>query len=658
MAVGASRDGVVWQPDARMRAAANLTAFMNTYGVPDYETLVRRADAEPQWFHQALIEHLGFRFFQPYQRVVDESGGPPWVRWCVGGTTNVVLNCIDRWLDTATATAPALIWEGEDREVRSYTYAGIDAETCRLAHGLRTLGIGPGDVVGVYLPNLPQAVFALLAIAKIGAISLPLFSGFGAEALATRLADGGAKAVITVDGATRRGKVVGSKRVVDEAAPRVPTLRHVVVWRHRDAPMSWIEGRDVWWQDLVRGAPARAPTEPVDAEAPMFLIYTSGTTGKPKGVVHSHCGFPLKTALDLGLCMDLKASDRLLWMSDMGWLVGPILVFGTLLLGATIVLVEGAPDYPEPDRMWRLVDDHAVSYLGIAPTVVRALMPGGDAQLEGHDLSSLRCFTSTGEVWNPDAWMWLFEKVGRRRVPVLNYSGGTEIGGIVTATVIHPLKPCCFAGPVPGTGADVVDARGERVAPGEIGELVMRRPSIGLTRGLWHDEARYLESYWHSLPGVWLHGDLASIDADGYWFIHGRSDDTLKIAGKRTGPAEVESLVVATGLAREAVAVGTPDPIKGTGLLCFCVPGPGIEPGRDAEDRIGEAVVAGLGPPFRPNAVVFVPDLPKTRNMKLMRRVVRAAWHGEDPGDLSTLVNPESVEAIAALAATGAKPSV
>ena len=538
----------------------------------------------------------------------------------------------------------------------AWTFADLDRETCRLAWGLRQLGLGPGDVVGMYLPNLPQAAAAMLAVAKIGGIVLPMFSGFGADAIAQRLADGQAAALITVDGSLRRGKPVGAKAVADEALQQCPGVRHVVVLGHLATEHGWQSGRDHWWHALVAGAPAdcaAVPTEAMPADAPFLLMFTSGTTGKPKGVVHSHCGFPVKTALDLSICMDLKPEDRFLWMSDMGWLVGPILVFGGLLMGSTVVLAEGAPNYPQPDRLWRLIERHRVSYLGLAPTVARLSMSLDGAALDALDLSSLRVIVSTGEPWTPEAWQWTFECVGQKKVPLLNYSGGTEVGGILTGTVIHPLKPCAFAGPVPGTGADVVDAEGASVGPGVTGELVMRSPSIGLTRGLWHDRERYLESYWSRLPGLWVHGDFASRDADGMWYVHGRSDDTLKIAGKRTGPSEIEALLMATGLVQDAAAIGVPDAVKGTAVVCICVPRPGIDPA-GALKTLSAAVVAGLGGAFRPAQVVLVDDLPRTRNMKMMRRVVRAAWLGDDPGDLSTLVNPESVQAIrAALAAQG-----
>jgi acetyl-CoA synthetase len=641
---------VVWRPDAATVDGANLTRFLRVLGLDSFEALNERASRDPAWFNDALIRFLDYRFERPYERVLDLGDGLPFAHWCVGGVTNVVTNCIDRRRGTPRYDQPVLVWEGEDGAVTTWTFADLDRETCRLAWGLRRLGLGQGDVVGMYLPNLPHAAAAMLAVAKIGAIVLPMFSGFGADAIAQRLDDGNAKAVITVDGSLRRGKPVGAKAVVDEALAHCPGLRHVVVLSHLPTRHEWTQGRDHWWHELVADAPedvGAVPTQPMPADDPFLLMFTSGTTGKPKGVVHSHCGFPVKTALDLSICMDLKPEDRFLWMSDMGWLVGPMLVFGGLLVGSTVVIAEGAPNYPEPDRLWRLVERHRVTYLGLAPTVARLSMSLGDAALAERDLSSLRVIISTGEPWTPEAWMWTFERVGRRRVPLLNFSGGTEMGGILTGTVIHPLKPCAFAGPVPGTGADVVDADGASVGSGATGELVMRTPSIGLTRGLWHDRERYLQSYWSRLPDLWVHGDFASRDADGMWYVHGRSDDTLKIAGKRTGPSEIEALLMGTGLLQDAVAIGTPDAIKGTAVVCVCVPRPGIAADA-AVKTLSAAVVAGLGGAFRPAEVLLVADVPRTRNMKVMRRVVRAAWLGEDPGDLSTLVNPESVQAIRA----------
>ena len=640
--------GAVWWPDRSTVENANLTRFMRALGVESFEALNARANAEPAWFHDELIRFLDYQFQRPYDQVLDLSEGKPFAQWCVGGTTNVVLNCVDRQRGTARYTQPAMVWEGEDGTVSTWTFEDLDRETCRLSWGLRSLGLGRGDVVGMYLPNLLHAAATMLAVAKIGGIVLPMFSGFGADAITQRLNDGQAKALITVDGSLRRGKAVGAKAVADEALQHCPGVRHVVVLSHLATEHGWEEGRDHWWHTLAAGAPddfTRVQTEEMPADDPFLLMFTSGTTGKPKGVVHTHCGFPVKTALDLSVCMDLKPDDRFLWMSDMGWLVGPMLVFGGLQVGATVVLAEGAPNFPQPDRLWRLIERHRVTYLGLAPTVARLSMSMGEDVLADRDLTSLRVIVSTGEPWTPEAWQWTFERVGHKRVPLLNFSGGTEMGGILTGTVIHPLKPCAFAGSVPGTGADVVDAEGQSVGQGVTGELVMRTPSIGLTRGLWQDRERYLQSYWSRLPNLWVHGDFASRDADDMWYVHGRSDDTLKIAGKRTGPSEIEALLMGTELLIDAAVIGVPDPVKGAAVVCVCVPRPGIAQDT-AVKSLSAAVVAGLGGAFKPAQVVFVADLPRTRNMKVMRRVVRAAWLGEDPGDLSTLVNPESVQAI------------
>jgi acetyl-CoA synthetase len=405
-------------------------------------------------------------------------------------------------------------------------------------------------------------------------------------------------------------------------------------------------GRDHWWHELVAVQPDAAPTEEMDADAPYLLVFTSGTTGKPKGVVHAHAGFPAKIVLDLALCMDLKPADRMLWMSDMGWVVGPLIVFTTPIVGATLVLVEGAPNFPDADRMWRLVAQHGVSFLGVAPTTIRTFMAQGSEPWKSNDLSALRVMVSSGEPWTPEAWAWLFERIGERRVPLLNFSGGTEMMGILACCLLRPLKPCAFNTRVPGTGADVVDESGHSVPEGTVGELVMRRPTMGLTRSLWQDDERYIKNYWNTWPGIWHHGDFASRDADGHWFVWGRSDDTLKIAGKRTGPAEIEALLMGTGKLGEAAAIGVPDPIKGQTLVLVCSLKPGVAPSADLEAELSRVVVHGLGVPYKPKAVLLVSDLPKTRNLKIMRRVIRAAYLGEDPGDLSSLVNPEAVEEI------------
>jgi acetyl-CoA synthetase len=436
------------------------------------------------------------------------------------------------------------------------------------------------------------------------------------------------------------------KPLAEAAAKQVPTLQHIFVLQKAGLSVEMDPDRDLWWHELVDGQPQEAETEATDAEDVLMVIYTSGTTGKPKGAVHTHAGFPVKAAQDMAFGTDLHPGQLLYWMTDMGWMMGPWLVFGALILGSTFFLYDGAPDYPGPDRLWEMVARHRITTLGISPTLIRAMIPHGEEPVHRHDLSSLRLFASTGEPWNPDPWMWLFEKVGQARLPIVNYSGGTEIsGGIVMGNPILPLKPCAFSAPCPGMAADVFDESGQPVR-NQVGELVVKAPWIGMTRGFWRDPERYEETYWSRWPGVWVHGDFAAIDSDGMWYILGRSDDTLKIAGKRLGPAEVESVLVNHPAVVEAAAIGIPHQIKGNELVVFAVLGPDHPPSEALRSELLERIVASQGKALAPREILFVSDLPKTRNAKVMRRMIRAAYLGQDPGDTSSLVNPEAVEEI------------
>ncbi|MFO1188689.1 MAG: AMP-binding protein [Alphaproteobacteria bacterium] len=643
-----------WIPSEDLKANAKITQFMRALGVPDYDTLKKRADADVAWFYDALLRYINFRFYQPYDKIVDLSRGAANAQWCVGGVTNFVLNCLDKHRGTPTWNKTYLLWEGEDGRKREYTYAEFDAEVCRFANALRGLGYGKGDVISLYLPMIPETFIAFFGIIKIGAICMPLFSGFGEAPLLTRLNEG-AKAVVTVDGTWRRGQPGPMKSVLDVALAQAPSVKHVFVVRHLgDAlPVTMTKGRDLWWHDVVAGQPTDARTEPMPANAPAVLLFTSGTTGKPKGAIYDQVGFIAKQALDMGLCTDFRDTDRYMFLSDMGWMVGAMTAVIPSFHGGSFVVAEGAPDYPDSDRFWRLADSYGVSYLGLAPTVVRTLMRYPIEEVRRYHFDKLRIIFSGGEAWTETPWSWLFENVCKRRVPILNGSGGTECGGcIVVGTLLHPLKPGSIAGPVPGMGTDVVDDGGKTLGPNQVGELVLRVPSIGLTRGLWNDPegARFRETYWENIPGLWVHGDWTMYDEDGLWYVLGRSDDTIKISGKRTGPSEIEGLLMETGQVSDVAAIGIPDPIKGSTLICVCVPMPGVTVDASLQNHMAEAVTKSMGRSYRPKAVVFVSDLPRTRNMKIMRRVVRAVFTGKEPGDLSALVNPEAVAALKTIA--------
>ena len=635
---------IVWRPTAEYTERSHLTRFMRAHGIAGYDELMARSTADVAWFTDAVLKYLDIRFRVPYEQVVDLSGGIEWPRWCVGGRLNIVENCVDKWAaDPAARQRPALIWEGEEGTTRTLTYGDLAAEVNRCAHALRSLGLGAGDAVGLFMPMTPEIAVALLAIGKVGAVALPLFSGYGAGAVASRLADAGAVALFTADGALRRGRLAPMKPVADEAAAHVPSLRHVIVLRRAGNDVAMTPGRDHWWHDLVAPQPDAAEAADTTAEDTLLILYTSGTTGRPKGAVHTHCGFPVKAAQDMAFGTDVHPTDRIYWITDMGWMMGPWLVYGATLLGATFCLYDGSPDYPDVDRLWALAERHRLTPVGVSPTLLRALAPHGAEPVRRPDLSAVRFFASTGEPWNPDPWRWLFEVVGEGRRPIINYSGGTEIsGGIVMGNPLLPLKPAAFAAPCPGMAADVVDAAGRSVR-NQVGELVIRAPWIGMTRGFWRDRQRYLDTYWSQLPGVWVHGDWAAVDEDGMWYILGRSDDTIKVAGKRLGPAEVESVLVAHPAVREAAAVGVPDELKGNALVCFVVVAPGHAAGEALAAELRGLVGAELGKPLTPQAVHFVSDLPKTRNAKVMRRVIRSAYLGQDPGDTSSLVNPEVV---------------
>jgi acetyl-CoA synthetase len=611
---------VVWRPPPEVVERANATRLQRRAGVDGYWELVRRSAADPDWFWPLVVDDLGLEFSTPWERVRDESRGPEWTTWFTGGRLSIARNCVHRWAER-TPDAVAAIGLGEDGNRRSHTFAELSRDVTRLAERLVALGVEPGDRVAVYLPMSPEAAIASHACAHVGAIQVPVFSGFAAPAVRQRLEASEAKVVITQRTSLRRGKEVPMLATVESTGVDV------------DVVLAPFELDDL---------PGELPALEVDSEAPYLLTYTSGTTGVPKGIVHVQGGFLVSITREVAYQADVSQGDVVHFATDMGWIMGPWTVVGAGALGATIVFAEGAPDWPA-DRLWRIVEAEGVTSLGLSPTLVRALLPHGAPDA---DLSSLRTFVTTGEPWNPEPYRWLFETVGKKRVPLINVSGGTEVAACFLSPVPSvPIKACSLGGPALGMAMDVVDETGASlVGTGEVGELVCRKPFPGMTRGFWRDPERYLDSYWRRLPGVWVHGDWASVDADGFWFLHGRSDDTLNIAGKRIGPAELESAAVGHPAVREAAAVGVPHDVKGEVAWIFCCLLPGAEA---SEDDVAEAVAAALGKAFKPDLIVFVESLPKTRSAKIVRRAVRASALGTDPGDLSSLENPESLDEIA-----------
>jgi acetyl-CoA synthetase len=642
---------VIWEPTPEVIERSRLGRFMDRHGIAAWEELLERSTSDPEWFWDAVVRDLDVRFRHPYDRVLDLSQGVQWARWFPGGELNIADSCLDKWLEGPSAERTAIVWEGEPGEVRRLTYRELRAEVARFTDALRGLGVERGDRVALFMPMTPEVAIATLACASLGAVVLPLFSGYGASAISSRLNDAEAAVLVCSDGFYRRGRAVPMKETADQAVASAPSVRHVVMFRRVGREVPWTAGRDHHWAELIESAGDGGGTEhqSLEPESPLLLIYTSGTTGKPKGALHVHAGFPLKAAQDMAHGFDVGEGDVVFWYTDIGWMMGPWLIFGSLLHGATMVLYEGTPDTPGPDRLWRMVADHGVTMLGVSPTLIRSLM-GAGAELPGrHDLSSLRVLGGTGEPWNPEPFLWYFQQVGGGRIPVVNYTGGTEIsGGILCGNVIRPLRPCSFAGPLPGMAAVVLDDQGRSVRE-EVGELAIRRPWPGMTRGFWGSRDRYLEAYWSRFPDVWVHGDWAYVAEDGLWYVLGRSDDTIKVAGKRLGPAEVESVLVGHPAVAESAAVGVPDELKGEAVVCFVVLRPGVKSSAVLAEELKDLVAGALGKPLRPRAVEFVDELPKTRNAKILRRVVKAVYLGLEPGDLSSLENPTALEAIGAV---------
>jgi acetyl-CoA synthetase len=603
----------------------------------EYERLYRRSVDDPEAFWADVAREL--TWFAPWRKVLDWQ--PPHAQWFPAARTNLSWNCLDRHLGTPRQNKAALVWEGEPGDQRTLTYAQLHREVARFAHVLEKLGVRAGDRVGIYMPMVPEIAVAMLACARIGAVHSIVFGGFSAQAIVDRMNDAGAKVLLTADGGWRRGKIVPLKHTVDEALPQCPTIEHSIVLRRTGEAVSMTKGRDHWWHDLMEATPRGIEAAHLDAEHPLFILYTSGTTGKPKGILHTTGGYMVGAYFTSRVIFDLKDEDTYWCTADVGWVTGhSYVVYGPLLNGATSFMYEGAPSFPDPGRMWDMIERHRVSIFYTAPTAIRAHMKWGDRWVQRRDRSTLRLLGSVGEPINPEAWMWYREVVGERRCPIVDTWWQTETGGIMIAPIpgALPTKPGSATRPFFGVVADVVDEKGASVPPGRGGFLVIKKPWPSMLRTLWNDDARYREAYWSKLENVYFTGDGAHRDQDGDFWIVGRIDDVVNVAGHRLGTAEVESALVSHANVAEAAVVGYPHELKGQAIAAFVTPRTAPHEPTKFKHQLMEHVARVIGSFARPEQVRLTDSLPKTRSGKIMRRLLRDIARGEaTTGDTTTL---------------------
>ncbi|MGA9060480.1 MAG: acetate--CoA ligase [Terracidiphilus sp.] len=630
------RENRVFPPPPEFSAKAHIRSLA------EYESLYKQSIEDPEKFWAGVARDL--HWFKPWDKVLEWN--LPWAKWFVGGKLNLSYNCLDRHALSERRDKTALIWEGEPGEIRRLTYAELHAEVQRFANALKSLGIQKGDRVAVYMGMTPELAIALLACARIGAVHSVIFGGFAANAIADRVADSGCVAILTQDASYRRGNEIQLKRTVDEAMPACRSVKHVVVYRRTGSPVNMVPGRDHWWHDLVAKAAPACPAEPMDSEDPLYILYTSGSTGKPKGLLHTTGGYAVQTYLTTRYVFDLRDDDIYWCTADIGWVTGhSYVVYGPLQCGATVLIYEGAPNWPDFSRFWKIVDDHRVTVFYTAPTAIRAFIKWGDEHVEKYKLDSLRLLGTVGEPINPEAWMWYREKIGRDRCPIVDTWWQTETGAIMITPIpgAIPTKPGSATRPFFGIQPEVVtrpDAEGRfRAVPaGSGGLLVIRKPWPSMARTIYGDPERYVKTYWSDVPGCYFTGDGARQDADGYFWLMGRVDDVINVSGHRLGTMEVESALVAHPKVAEAAVVGRPDDLKGQAIAAFVTLESGHQPSSDLKDELRKWVAKEIGSLARPDDIRFTEALPKTRSGKIMRRLLRElATHGEVKGDVTTL---------------------
>jgi len=633
----------VFKPSEDFVQNTNVKQWMEKHNINSLKELHEKTQ-DWEWFWTEMAKEL-LEFYKPHDKLVDWD--PPWIKWFIGAQYNIVHDALDKHVKTWRKNKVAFIYEGEPGEVQKLTYLELYKEVNKLANALKKLGVKKGDRVGIYMPMVLELPIAMLACAKIGAIHSVVFSGFSAYAFRDRVNDCEAKVIFTCDSFYRRGKKVPLKIQADEALKDAPSVEHSIIYKRTGDPVEMQKGRDLWWHDVVKDMPEECETEKLEANDPLFFLYTSGTTGKPKGIIHAHGGYALGTAQVLKWVFDIKDEDIYWCAADIGWITGhSFIVYAPLILGATSVMYEGAPDLPAPDRWWDIIEKYKVSILYTSPTSVRLFMRQGEQWPQKHNLNSLRLLGSVGEPINPEAWMWYYKHIGNEKCQIMDTWWQTETGHfIISPLPITPLKPGTATQALPGMGADIYNEEGQPVENAG-GNLVLTHPWPGMLRGIYKNPQRYKDTYWNKFEGIYLAGDVARKDNDGYFWVQGRADDVLNVSGHRIGNSEVESALVSHPQVAEAAVIGKPHELKGEAIFAYVVLKTGVEPTMDLKKELREHVGKEMGKIARPDDILFVNDVPKTRSGKIMRRVIRAKAMGKEVGDTSTLANPEAVDEI------------
>lgn len=639
---------IIWKPNEDFLNNSNIALLMKKNNISDYPNLIEWSQKDSTPFWETILEDMEIEWYERFEKVLDLSKGFPWAKWFTGGKINIVHNCIDKHLTEKKKDHLALIWEGDDGIKRTFTYEQMSFEVSKLANAMKEFELEIGDTVAIFMPMIPETIFAMFACFKIGVIAVPIFSGFGYEAVAERLTHANVKLVFTSNYGLRRGKEIAIKELLDKALQINSSVKKVVVFERTLTPYSNLKNRDVKWQEFIHNKSIESKTIRLDSEAISMIIYTSGTTGKPKGTLHTHAGCLTTITKEVKYCMDVRNNDILFWLTDIGWMMGPWEMIGSQSLGQTYLIYEGTPNWPKPDRLWNLISEHKVTHLGISPTAIRLLINSGEKWTKNNDLSSLRVLGSTGEPWDPESYMWYFNKIGNKRCPIMNISGGTEICGcLLQPYPIMELSKCSLGGPALGVHTDVFNEEGKSIR-GEIGHLVCKKPMPSMTKSFLLDDERYLETYFSRFPNTWYHGDWAMADEFNQWFLYGRSDDTINVAGKRVGPAEVESELIRHPSVIEAAVIGSPHPIKGEVLTCFVVIKDDYDPNDQLREELKDETTKYLGKSLRPETIKFVEGLPKTRSSKIVRGAIKKIFLGISIHeiDTSSIEDPSLLDAI------------